>query len=167
MSPPTRKAAIAATLVAGAAGHGIMTIPVARPDTSDPRGTKFTPFSDARNLANRGCGEADKGGLNTVQQPIQVYQRGAAIQVQWEHTIPHPADNRDTGVRIALHYGPGDSFECNVSTSTAPRAAPHFGIPARLGGLRGGHGACLGTVHACGVARCARVRDCRSLRCHR
>jgi len=114
MSPPTRKAAIAATLVAGAAGHGIMTIPVARPDTSDPRGTKFTPFSDARNLANRGCGEADKGGLNTVQQPIQVYQRGAAIQVQWEHTIPHPADNRDTGVRIALHYGPGDSFECNI-----------------------------------------------------
>jgi hypothetical protein len=34
--------------------------------------------------------------------------------VQWKLTIPHDADVQDSGVRLALYYDSGDSFQCNI-----------------------------------------------------
>ena len=49
-----------------------------------------------------------------MQIPTVAYTPGAQVTVTWALTIPHPADNLDSGVRIAMHYGPGDSFDQNI-----------------------------------------------------
>lgn len=99
-------------LTAKVAAHAIMTNPEPRPNIVAP-GVKLQPFNNARQLANSGCGgipNADPG----VQLPKLAFTPGARVQVDWQLTIPHPADVEDTGVRIAIHYGPGDSFEQNI-----------------------------------------------------
>lgn len=80
-------------------------------------GTKLTPFAQAASIANNGCG----GPLNSdpgVQQPTLAFSPGDSIQLSWKMTIPHPADAaatpQGTGVRIAVHYTPGDSFQQNI-----------------------------------------------------
>ena len=95
------------------AGHAILTIPEGQQSFIAPQGVKLQPFNDARKVANRGCG-GQEGGLGNVRIPQQVFIPGQPIQVQWQLTIPHNADNRDTGVRIAMHYDDDDSFGCNI-----------------------------------------------------
>ncbi|KAL1508369.1 hypothetical protein AB1Y20_004479 [Prymnesium parvum] len=92
--------------------HAVLTAPRPRLVLPDP-GIKLEPFSDARNLANRGCGgktNEDPG----VQVPTVAYQPGKPVRIEWKLTIPHPADNLDTGIRVAIHYGPNDSFDKNI-----------------------------------------------------
>ena len=49
-----------------------------------------------------------------VTVPTQVFTPGQEILVQWTMTIPHEQDFENTGVRIAVHYAPGDSFQQNI-----------------------------------------------------
>ena len=49
-----------------------------------------------------------------VTVPTEVFTPGQEIAVQWRMTISHPNDFEDTGVRIAVHYAPGDSFQENI-----------------------------------------------------
>ena len=66
-----------------------------------------------------------------VSVPTVAYRPGEVMAVTWQLTIPHTADNRDTGVRIAMHYGPGDSFDRNVHRSfQLASVAPHSPCPA-------------------------------------
>ena len=88
-------------LVTLTSGHAVMTLPAPREGTQDGYGIKLSPFSDASNIANQGCGgiaNRDPG----VQTPVQTYAAGATVQVQWKLTIPHPADNELNGIRVAL-----------------------------------------------------------------
>ena len=96
-------------------GHAFLRTPIPRDGTAGPngRGYRLTPFSDARQKANHGCGGAANGGL-TVQRPTQVYQQGLGMPIRWRVAVPHNADVRDTGLRVAIHYAVDDSFECNV-----------------------------------------------------
>ena len=89
-------------------------------------GIKRTPFADAASIANNGCG----GPLNSdpgVQQPTLAFQTGDQITLSWKMTIPHPNDHLattdGTGVRIAVHYTPGDSFSGrSMASSNSGRA---------------------------------------------
>ena len=92
--------------------HGVLTIPAPRP-LPTPQGVKLEPFSSARDAATRGCGLRE-GIPGTVVQPTQAFTVGRTVQVQWDLTIPHPADVQDTGIRIAIHYDDQDSFGCNI-----------------------------------------------------
>jgi hypothetical protein len=92
--------------------HAIMTKPPPRPNQQGT-GVKLQPFADAKKLADAGCGgitNKDPG----VQRPTVAYRPGATVTVEWKLTIPHPADNLDSGVRIALHYDKADSFTSNI-----------------------------------------------------
>mmetsp|Transcript_15161 Transcript_15161/g.25805 ORF Transcript_15161/g.25805 Transcript_15161/m.25805 type:complete len:374 (+) Transcript_15161:41-1162(+) len=76
-------------------------------------GVKLTPFAAAGLTANSGCG----GSLNNdpgVQRPTSAYRPGDILKVTWQLTIPHPADIIDTGIRVAMHFSPADSFGNNV-----------------------------------------------------
>jgi len=93
--------------------HAILTQPQARPGQATGVGTKLTPFANAKTIADSGCG----GSINNdpgVQVPTQVFTPGATVTVSWQLTIPHPADAVNTGVRVAVHYGPTDSFASNI-----------------------------------------------------
>jgi len=112
-------AVVVVSLLTPSAGHAVLITPTPRTNMVDLNGnvispgTKLQPFGDARNQANRGC-----GGTNNldpgVQRPKAVYRPGEVVRVEWQLTIPHPLDNIDTGFRVAIHYGPGDSFEQNI-----------------------------------------------------
>ena len=100
--------------IASCLGHAVLVRPPGRPVGALPgQGTKLTPFNDARFTANRGCGAPDNP-IGNVQQPTLAFTPGASIPIEWELTIPHDADNSDTGVRIAMYYEPNDGFECNI-----------------------------------------------------
>ena len=104
---------ITALLLPAVSPHAVLTEPVPRPNLELEPGVKLQPFSAARTLANSGCGgtaNSDPG----VRIPTRAYQPGQPLLVQWKLTIPHPIDVVDSGVRIALHYGPGDSFNRNI-----------------------------------------------------
>ncbi len=96
-------------LLARAHAHGFLTSP---PPRTVPVGVgpKFTPFADARNQAAASCGE----NYPTLTRPTEAYLPGAAILLQWDMPVPHPLDNLNTGVRIAVHYANSDSFDQNV-----------------------------------------------------
>eukprot|EP00656_Telonema_subtile_P055575 TRINITY_DN864_c0_g1_i7.p1 TRINITY_DN864_c0_g1~~TRINITY_DN864_c0_g1_i7.p1 ORF type:complete len:308 (-),score=24.34 TRINITY_DN864_c0_g1_i7:67-990(-) len=99
-------------LVDHASPHAILTTPQPRPNMRSAPGAKLTPFNSARTYAI-GCGGSrhrDPG----VQVPVVADKPGSQIQVQWQLTIPHPSDNLNSGVRVAVHYGEGDSFESNI-----------------------------------------------------
>jgi len=99
-------------LVVPGAGHGILVTPAARSNQVGT-GVKLQPFGDARNVANRGCGSTANNDPG-VQLPQVAYRPGEIMRVEWQLTIPHPADVMDTGIRVAIHYGPGDSFDRNI-----------------------------------------------------
>ena len=112
------------SLATHAAGHGIMVAP------GDPRvmgglpaGVKLVPFEQAREVADAGCGGLENGdpGISLIKMEAAnvAYQPDTLVTVSWELTIPHETDNKDTGVRIALHYSPEDSFENNVRATPA------------------------------------------------
>jgi len=106
---------VAATAVAGCHGHAILTVPVGRPHPIDPQGAKMTPFADARRVANLGCGGTQNHAVTTqIPQPSNVFVPGQHVHIKWKLTVPHNADNEDTGIRVAIHYEEGDSFECNI-----------------------------------------------------
>jgi hypothetical protein len=44
---------------------------------------------------------------------------GQNLTVKWRVTIPHPADNILTGVRIAIHYSNTDSYKDNILAGMA------------------------------------------------
>ena len=105
-------------LVQEAQSHAILTVPAGRPNPVDPLGPKLTPFSDAHYVSNQGCGGTANGGQTVISPQLNpstnVFIAGTQIEVKWKLTIPHNADNRDTGIRIALHYEENDSFDCNI-----------------------------------------------------
>jgi hypothetical protein len=43
-----------------------------------------------------------------------VYINGSNIPITWKLTIPHPDDDLNIGVRIAIHYADDDSFNNNI-----------------------------------------------------
>ena len=114
------RSSVAAVLLLAheAQSHAMLTVPTGRPHVIDPNGPKLTPFSDARYVANRGCGGVDNGGETVIMPSLNpatnVFIAGSTIEIKWKLTIPHNADNRDTGIRVSLHYEENDSFECNI-----------------------------------------------------
>ena len=99
-----------------ASGHAILTSPTPRAGTNIWTGVKLQPFSEAATLANQGCGGSANSDPGVTHQttPPTVFTPGQGINVQWTLTIPHPQDNTNSGVRIAIHYDTGDSFEQNI-----------------------------------------------------
>ena len=127
-----RLVALFLSVLPAARPHAILTIPAGRPQ-SNPQGVKLTPFDGARDVANRGCG-ASQGLATSVIPPTQAFTMGTPIQVQWRLTIPHPADNLDTGIRISIHYGPDASFACNILAGGLV-GDPDFEESQQFGGL--------------------------------
>jgi len=96
------------------AGHAILTSPSPRPASGmQGTGTKLQPFSSAALLASAGCGGSANGDPG-VQTPTVAFASGSQITITWSLTIPHPADNLDSGIRVAVHYGASDSFGQNI-----------------------------------------------------
>ena len=113
------------------AGHAVLTRPEPRLGTGLPgQGTKLTPASDAKKVADRGCGGTDNADPGIVQ-PEVVYINGSTIAVQWSLTIPHEEDNTNMGVRVAIHYAEGDSFNDNARTQPTFHLAPPRARSAR------------------------------------
>jgi LPXTG-motif cell wall-anchored protein len=110
----TIRAAFTLLLMATADAHAVQTSPTPRPASGmQGTGSKITPFADAREYGDNGCG-GSRNGDPGVQTPTLVYQPGDQVTVTWDLTIPHNDDNLDSGIRIAIHYGPGDSFAQNI-----------------------------------------------------
>ena len=123
-----QKADTSPLTLAGAASHAILYSPEPRSniirDVSS--GRKLQPLADARTIANAGCGGADNADPG-VEIPTVAFRPGDTITVQWKLTIPHPADVLQNGIRIAVHYGPGDSFAENVRLGPAEDSHPSGG----------------------------------------
>ena len=105
------------------AGHGILVSPPPRLGTLGPnnQGNKLT--GDAGNAKCGGTENGDTGYALPKNNPKRSQRPGDLMVVQWSITIPHPADNLNRGVRIALHYGDGDSFNNNVRARAAVELA--------------------------------------------
>lgn len=100
-----------AAAATGADGHAILTQPIARRGQAEGVGKKIPGIPPDPNLLNTCGGEA---GLDPGPGPITAILRpGTDLAVQYEVTIGHPAP---PGVRIAIRYNDGDSFEDNVLT---------------------------------------------------
>ena len=113
-----------------------MTQPAPRPNLDISPGIKLQPFADAKLKADAGCGgtaNRDPG----VQTPTIAYTPGASVTVEWKLTIPHPADAEDSGVRIALHYGAGDSFAQNILAGGVVGDPPYTIVSAGEGPTNG------------------------------
>ena len=106
--------ALLALLPGEVLSHGVLVSPRTR-EAAGMRGdgAKLTPFFQAKDLADGGCGGVANGDPG-VGRPRQAFRPGSQIKVEWDLTIPHPADNENTGVRIAIHYGPDESFDKNI-----------------------------------------------------
>ena len=109
------------------AGHGILVSPPPRLGTTGPnnQGNKLT--GDAGRTNCGGTANGDTPYALPKNNPKVAQKPGDLMVIQWSVTIPHPADNLNRGVRIALHYSDGDSFNNNVRA----RAAVELGRRAR------------------------------------
>jgi len=138
MPSPVRCALIAAALFDVVEPHAIMTHPPPRTNIVVPpdcnwllprdspggcsTGTKLPGYGNAIRTADGSCGGVgnnDPGAqgwpiTGQMPRPDFVAIAGASIEVKWALTIPHRADIRTRGVRVALHYANTDSFDCNV-----------------------------------------------------
>ena len=105
-----------ACLASPVTGHAIMINPTPRTGTDGGgQGNKLQPFGDARNSNCGGANNGDPPPFNAaLRQPTEAFTPGSSINVQWELTIPHDADNLDIGVRVAVHYSCDDSFNDNI-----------------------------------------------------
>jgi hypothetical protein len=112
-----------------AVAHAMLTYPAPRALAAP--GIKLTPFSAARATANSGCGGAANTGSNLISIPQTAFRPGATVNVRWRLTIPHPLDNSDTGVRVAVHYDDTDSFSCNI-VAGGLAGDPGFVVPASV-----------------------------------
>ena len=119
--------------VIGAAGHAIMTAPLPREGSGGSPATvqadiiSLEGADNARNVAGNGCrgnNGVPTNGWTSFQPPIQpgqnsplplqVYEPGQPLDIEWNVIVPHPDDTLETGVRVAIHYGDRDSFNDNV-----------------------------------------------------
>ena len=105
------------------AGHGILVTPPPRLGTLGPnnQGNKLT--GDAGRTNCGGTANGDTPYALPKNNPKVAQKPGDLLVVTWSVTIPHPADNLNRGVRIALHYGDGDSFNNNVRARAAVELA--------------------------------------------
>ena len=103
------------------AGHGILTSPTPRLGTANPPGNKLT--GDAGNTNCGGTENGDTAYEAIKNQPKVALTPGQFLPVAWQITIPHPDDNLNRGVRIAIHYSGGDSFNNNVRARAAVELA--------------------------------------------
>jgi len=112
----TMRIALLSLWCADVSAHAVMTAPAPRPAPGmNGFGTKLQPFTQAAAYADGGCGGVANGDPG-VQVPTIAYQSGQQLTVTWDLTLPHADDNLDSGVRIAVHYGAGDSFDQNILT---------------------------------------------------
>ena len=121
MSMSLRYAVVAlGGLACRTAGHGILVSPPPRVGTSGPnnQGNKLT--GDARNTNCGGMENGDTPYASPKNDPKVAQKPGDLIVVSWSITVPHPNDNLNRGVRIALHYSDGDSFNNNVPERERP-----------------------------------------------
>ena len=96
------------------AGHGILKNPTPRVGTAIGDGNKLIKGS-ARDANCGGLDNGDPGYTASRNQPKVAYPVGGNIAVEWQITIPLPPENNlNNGVRIALHFNDGDSFNNNV-----------------------------------------------------
>ena len=109
-------------------GHGKLTSPTPRVGTAIGDGAKLTRGS-ARDVNCGGTENGDPGFTLPGNQPKIAYTVGANVGIVWDLTIPHPADNLNNGVRIAIHFNDGDSFNNNVRARSPVKLA-HFARPA-------------------------------------
>ena len=105
------------------AGHGILQVPKARTGQANGVGIKLRPFADAVTVANAGCGGAAGGDSGPTITKSATYTAGSSIKVEWDVTIPHPIDNTNTGIRIAVRYADGDSYGQNILAGPGSPAA--------------------------------------------
>mmetsp|Transcript_60601 Transcript_60601/g.100628 ORF Transcript_60601/g.100628 Transcript_60601/m.100628 type:complete len:348 (+) Transcript_60601:116-1159(+) len=98
-------------------------------------GAKLTPFASARSISSAGCGGTANGDPG-VEVPTVAFSPQDLLDVAWELTIPHPADNLNDGVRVAVHYGPGDSFEENVLVGGVAGSGEPGTVSAAAGTVR-------------------------------
>ena len=117
------------------------------------QGAKLQPIGSSAafltqcGLIGETCGDSDTGGAQT---PVaaNVFEAGQTITVTWDVTIAHPNDVLTDGVRIAIHYGPGDSFADNI-LATGVNAGATRGLHSKTVTLpagktcSGGTGNCL------------------------
>ena len=105
------------------AGHGILVSPPPRVGTLGPNNQGNKLIGDA---GSTNCGGTDNGdtAYEAIKNQPKVAQKpGDGLVVSWSITIPHEADNLNRGVRIALHYSDGDSFNNNVRARAAVELA--------------------------------------------
>lgn len=103
---------------AEAAGHAKLMSPEPRGGPIRGYGNKLRPFDDARKVANGMDGSDGCGGASNddpgAGKPKVTYKPGQRVPLKWSVTIAHASDRKNTGVRIALKYSNGDSFEDNI-----------------------------------------------------
>ena len=92
--------------------HAILTTPAPRSGTNTGTGIKLTPFANAATYALE-CGGTNNNDPG-VEQPTVAFSPGDTIDMTWRMTIPHAADVLLDGVRVAVHYGNGDTFADNI-----------------------------------------------------
>ena len=114
------------------AGHGILVSPAPRVGTSVGQGNKLTGDAGSTNCGGTANGDTPYDPIKN--QPKVAQKPGDLLVVTWAITIPHPNDNLNRGVRIALHYSDGDSFNNNVRARAAVELArrAHSPFPTRL-----------------------------------
>jgi len=114
------------------AGHGILVSPAPRLGTSVGTGNKLTGDAGSTNCGGAANGDTPYDPIKN--QPKVAQKPGEFLVVTWDITIPHPNDNLNRGVRIALHYSDGDSFNSNVRARAAVELArrAHSPFPTRL-----------------------------------
>jgi len=107
-------------------GIGILVSPVPRPGSG---GVLLPPFSNARSIANQGCGGSANSDIG-VTIPTQAFVQGSQLNVTWQLDLPLPAVMNDTGVRIAIHYGGDDGFERNPLAGGLEGGPPYTTVSA-------------------------------------
>lgn len=131
-----------ACLTGLAAGHGILVIPRVRNGQGNGVGIKVRgTLAEAITKANLGCGAEWTPAANGDPgpgPPVANFLPGGSINVAWDVTIPHPADNTDFGIRVAVKYTDADSFAQNI---LAGEGATGAGRPPAISAQVGGTGA--------------------------
>jgi hypothetical protein len=127
-----------ACLTGLAAGHGILVIPRVRTGQGNGVGIKVRgTLAEAVTKANLGCGAEWTPAANGDPgpgPPVANYLPGGSINVAWDVTIPHPADNLNFGIRVAVKYTDADSFAQNILAGEGATAGRPPAISAQVGG---------------------------------
>jgi len=120
MALPSLSCLLVLSCISQVAGHAKLLSPVPRGGPIQGPGPKLRSFDDARETANRldgGSGCDNKDGDNNYPakgKPLVTYTAGDTVEVEWDVTIAHKKDRKNTGVRIAVQYSDKDSFGDNI-----------------------------------------------------